>query len=110
MCYKILNNIVPVYFKNYVSIESETIQTRNNLYKQPLLIPKSAIGKKSFRYRSQQNWLNLPENLQTTYTTSSLIVFQEACKTFLINKQRTVRMKELFDMIDEYEFYNMMNM
>lgn len=104
LTYKILKGCVPDFFQNYIILESETMQTRNKTYCVPSLVCKTAVGKKSFRYRAQNNWLNIPPCFTSSIGNSTFYVFKKKAKNLLINNQYEERMRVIFEMIDNFEF------
>lgn len=106
--YKIINECAPTFFINYLNLEGLNFNTRNNTYCKPLSCPKTTIGKKSFRYRAMQAWLNLPEKVRSSAKHVSFDVFKLQTKRILIEKQLCERMIEIFDLIDDYEFENIL--
>lgn len=63
----------------------------------------NGVLKKSFWFRASKLWLNLPDAIMVKSKKLCFNEFKKCAKNELINEQRTVRMSELFDIIDEYE-------
>lgn len=88
----------------YLSLVNDTRCTRNKVYSEPVQSAKSNIAKKSFRYRAQKVILSIPEfNPDVNFN-----AFKTFVKTLFIDKQRTERMHEIFELINDFEFDNCM--
>lgn len=83
-------------FFNYVDFSHEnTRATRNQPYFEPLHRTHSNWGKKSFKYRAVENWLQLPREVFTSTSGAfSLNIFKSNLKTHLLSQQRKKHERE----------------
>jgi hypothetical protein len=84
LSYNILNNLSPVYFRNYISLETiERISTRHRVYRSPTYDIHS-IGKLSFKYSGSKEIIDLPNTINIS---ASMFSFKNSVAEFLLNVQ-----------------------
>lgn len=104
LCFKFFSNSAPDYFNNYLATSVSTIrQTRRNAY--TILKPShsSKMGRKSFRFNAEKVWSQLPESIRNIINVISFPQFKKWSFNYFLDNQRTNRMYELFNLIDDYE-------
>lgn len=98
------NNVCPKYFYQYLCHDEREIRsTRRSDYVEPNILYHNGIMKKSFLFRASKLWLNLPVVISEKSNNMSMIEFKKQVKDMLLNVQRTDRIIELFEIIDNHE-------
>jgi len=74
------------FINNYLNFTSSDVTcTRNNCYKIPLIQCSGSWGKKSFKYLSAFQWLQLPDDLVSCVT--SFNIFKRKLLSYLLTQQ-----------------------
>lgn len=108
LTYKMVNDIGPKFFSNYICQPENLINTRNRTYVQPQNSSNS-IAKKSFQYRASEILYNLPDFVTQSIKNVSFRAFSKNVKSLLLDNESAKRMFEIFELIDSLEFDNMIN-
>lgn len=83
--YKSINNIVPLYFRDYLSTELvERRTTRHRVYNDPAVPFNGFYGKQCFKYVGSKEIVELPNNILTT---QSFFSFKRDVTSFLLSSQ-----------------------
>lgn len=102
LSYRMMNNTGPELFHNYLELQQTNERTTRNQSYISLNI-SHGWGAKSFKTRASNAWVKLPELIQINSNIFSLMTFKKLVKNHFINLQRTDRMREIFELIDDYE-------
>jgi hypothetical protein len=66
IAYKLLNNVCPEYFHNYLVISNPTVRTtRSKQYFHAQTDSSSLYGSNSFKYFASHSWCNIPDQLKS---------------------------------------------
>jgi hypothetical protein len=83
--YKVINNIVSLYFRNYLSTERvERVTTRSRSYNGPAVFFNGFNGKQCFKYIGSKELIELPSNILTS---QSFFSFKNDVMSFLLASQ-----------------------
>ena len=94
--FKIINNMVPDKFLNYLNIvDTNTRATRQQTYVTPLTNLPGKYGEKSLKFNATKLWINLPTEIQNC---NSFPLFKKTLMAHLLTKQLTDSEDNLHDL------------
>jgi hypothetical protein len=83
--YKVVNNLVPLYFRDYLHTDRvERITTRRRIYNDPTVSFNGFYGKQCFKYIGSKEIVDLPNHI---FTSQSFFSYKSDVISFLLSSQ-----------------------